>query len=300
MSIQNLIVTSEQAGQRLDVFLTNQLSDAPSRTYIKKLIDSGAILLNGKQSKAHAKIAEDDQIDVTMSELSRPPIEIKAENVPLDVFYEDFFLAVINKPSGMIVHPATGHYSKTLVNALLHHFKNLSSVNADFRPGIVHRLDQGTSGLILIAKDNITHTKLAKQFEKHKIFKRYVALVEGQVEFDEGLIDAPLGKHPQHREKRSVQFHDEAREAETVYKVIQRGVKVSLVALYPKTGRTHQLRVHMAHLSHPILGDDKYGKKHLFPRLALHAQTIGFYHPESKKYMECSSVVPKEFHDACK
>jgi 23S rRNA pseudouridine1911/1915/1917 synthase len=178
---------------------------------------------------------------------------------------------------------------------LLHHCVELSRVNEDMRPGIVHRLDKETSGLLLVAKDNITHTKLAKQFQRHEIKKRYVALVEGTVEFDEGVIDVPIGRNPFHREKKSVQYDDTAKDSVTYYRVIKRSQGVTLVSLFPKTGRTHQLRVHMAHLRHSILGDDKYGKAKSFSRLALHAQAIGFRHPHTRNYLEFYSKSPREF-----
>jgi len=194
----------------------------------------------------------------------------------------------------MTVHPGAGCPKGTLVNALLHHCNELSSLNDRSRPGIVHRLDRDTSGLIAIAKNNRTHALLAKQFENRIVQKSYVALVEGDVQFDEGVIDAPLGPDPHHREKRSV-LSDGAKDAKTFYKVLQRMKGVSLVLLTPKTGRTHQLRVHMAHLGHPILGDDKYGKSQSFSRLALHAKTIAFIHPRTNQCIEFSSPAPAEF-----
>ena len=174
-------------------------------------------------------------------------------------------------------------------------FPHLSDLNTALRPGIVHRLDKATSGLLLVAKDNKTHAVLAKQFKKSKIKKRYVALVEGNVEFDEGVVDVPLGRDLNHREKRSVQFDDSAKEATTYYQVLKRATNKTLIALFPKTGRMHQLRVHMAYLKHPILGDQKYGQRRTFPRLALHAQSIGFMHPQRNCYVEFSSKVPEEF-----
>jgi 23S rRNA pseudouridine1911/1915/1917 synthase len=165
------------------------------------------------------------------------------------------------------------------------------------RPGIVHRLDRETSGLLLVAKDNITHTKLAKQFQRRTIKKRYSALVEGEIEFDEGVIHEPIGRHPLHREKKAVQFDERAKDSKTFYHVIKRNNGVTLVSLCPETGRTHQLRVHMSYLGHPILGDEKYGRKKSFHRLALHAQEIGFHHPKTKQYIKFSLRTPKEFLD---
>ncbi|MBN1869983.1 MAG: RluA family pseudouridine synthase [Candidatus Omnitrophica bacterium] len=295
MAIHILKVDEAHDYLRLDVFLTQVLPEAPSRTFVQKLIEFGHVRVNETVVKAHHKVAFGDDVSVEIPKDFRTPQYVEPENIPLDIFYEDDYLMVINKPKGMIVHPAQGCYSGTLVNALLHHSVQLSQVNTDMRPGIVHRLDKETSGLLLIAKDNITHTKLAKQFQRHVIKKRYMALVEGEMEFDEGMVDAPIGRHPRYREKKSVQYDDDAKESVTYYRVIKRKKGVTLVSLFPKTGRTHQLRVHMAYLKHPILGDDKYGKAKSFPRLALHAQSIGFIHPQTKKYLEFSSRPPEEF-----
>jgi len=264
----------------------------PSRNFAQDLIDKENVTVNGKHCKPHHKVRTGDTI-IAVVEKQRP-CTAEPEDIPLDIFYEDDDLIVVNKPIGMTVHPSSGCYSGTLVNALVFHQKKLSNISDALRPGIVHRLDKETSGLMLVAKNNIAHTKLAKQFEKRLIKKQYIALVEGLVEFDEGLIDAPLGRHPIHRKKRAVLFAD-AKEAQTIYRVLKRFEKTTLISLMPKTGRTHQLRVHMAHLGHPILGDEKYGKKSSFKRLALHAQRIGFYHPSSSAYLEFFSLTPKEF-----
>lgn len=295
MAIHILKVDEAHDHLRLDVFLTQVLPDVPSRTFVQKLIDFGHVRVNETAVKSHHKIVTGDDIHVDIPKDFSMPQYIQPENIPLDIFYEDEYLIVVNKPRGMMVHPAQGCYTGTLVNALLHHSVKLSQVNEEMRPGIVHRLDKETSGLLLVAKDNITHTKLAKQFARHEIKKRYVALVEGEIEFDEGVVDVPIGRHPRHREKKAVQFNDDAKDSVTFYRVIKREKGVTLVALFPKTGRTHQLRVHMSYLKHSILGDDKYGKAKSFPRLALHAQSIGFRHPQTKKYLELSSRPPREF-----
>jgi 23S rRNA pseudouridine1911/1915/1917 synthase len=290
-------VEEEHDHQRLDVFLTNVLSDAPSRTFVQKLIDFGCVLVNESVVKAHYKVVTGDDVHVGIPEDFLTPKYIKPEAIPLNIFYEDDYLIVVNKPVGMMVHPAQGCYTGTLVNALLHHSVQLSRVNADMRPGIVHRLDRETSGLLLVAKDNITHAKLAKQFQRHTVRKRYIALVEGSIEFDEGIINIPIGRDEKRRDKKAVKFDDAARESKTFYQVIKRNKGVTLVALFPKTGRTHQLRVHLAYLGHPILGDDKYGTKNNFSRMALHAQGIGFQHPHTKQYLEFALKPPKEFLD---
>ena len=288
-------VQAEQKNLRLDIFLTQNIPDIPSRTFVKKMIEEGRVLVNKKKVKAHYKTETSDRIEVDIPEESLPLDSIEPEDIPLDIFYEDDYLIVIHKPVGMLVHPAYGRAKGTLVNALLHHSARLSDVNAEFRPGIVHRLDEDTSGLILIAKDNQTHVQLAGQFKDHTIKKKYIALVQGEIEFDEGRIDAPLGRHFYYRDKRGVRFTDSAQEAVTYYRVIKCVRGITFVALFPQTGRTHQLRVHMAYLKHPILGDEKYGKKETFPRLALHAQAIGFIHPQLNSFMEFSSQIPADF-----
>jgi len=280
---------------RLDVFLAKNLLESPSRTFVQKLIECGHVRVNEVAVKAHHKVITGDDVFVDVQQDFLTPKYVSPENIPLDIFYEDDFLIVVNKPRGMMVHPAQGCYTGTLVNALLHYSVKLSEVNTDMRPGIVHRLDKETSGLMIVAKDNITHARLAKQFQRRQVKKQYIALVEGEVEFDEGMIDRPIGRDYHHRDKKAVQYHEKAKDSTTVYRVLRRVKGVTLVALFPKTGRTHQLRVHMAYIHHPILGDDKYGKKCSFSRLALHAQSIGFRHPQYKTYLECSSKPPEEF-----
>jgi 23S rRNA pseudouridine1911/1915/1917 synthase len=193
------------------------------------------------------------------------------------------------------VHPAAGNYGGTLANALVHRFQMLSDLNGPKRPGIVHRLDKETSGIILVAKTNFAHARLAKQFEKHTVEKKYVALVEGEVQFEEGMISAEIGEHRKFHDMRRIVGEGEGKAAETFYQVIKRSKKVTVVALFPRTGRTHQLRLHMHHIGHPIIGDDKYGHKGSFPRLALHAQAIFFVHPRSGRSMELSVPLPEEF-----
>lgn len=289
-------VSPATENMRLDVYLTAELSEAPSRSYVKKLIDHGHVTVNESVVKAHHQVCAGDDIAVNIPAEFLTPAYVEPEDIPLNILCQDSCLLAINKPAGMLVHPARGRYSGTLVNALLFHAKQLSDFSGDMlRPGIVHRLDQETSGLILIAKDNITHTKLAKQFKKRAVSKQYVALVEGEVEFDEGLIEAPIGPHPKYRDKKAVRFDADARESETIYKVIKRCGGKTLVALFPKTGRTHQLRVHMKYLGHPILGDDKYGKRASFSRLALHARSIAFAHPRDKQRIEFSTPIPAQF-----
>ncbi|MDP8264398.1 MAG: RluA family pseudouridine synthase [Candidatus Aceula lacicola] len=292
MDIHTLIVGEDRVNERLDIFLASSLPECPSRSFAKHLIDQDLVLVNQKIVKAHHKIQMGDTIEVK-SEL---PGALRAtpENIALDIFYEDEDIVVVNKPTGMVVHPAPGCHRGTLVNALLYRYQQLSSADDALRPGIVHRLDKETSGLIVVAKNNKTHVRLARQFEKRIVKKQYVALVENLVEFDEGMVDVPLGRHPQSREKRAV-LGLNAKSAKTIYRVLKRFKSTTLVDLTPKTGRTHQLRVHMAHLGHPVLGDDKYGKKNSFSRLALHARSIAFKHPVKLKWIGFSSPIPEEF-----
>lgn len=306
MSRQTLIVSEECIQLRLDVFLTQSLPRIPSRTFVQRLIDAGQVTVNGKLEKASYKTEIGDEIVVDAVFV---PVgeSITAENIPLNIFYEDQWLLVVNKPVGMLVHPVHGFHGGTLVNALMHHCKNLSNVNlpddeeenfdpALIRPGIVHRLDRETSGLLVVAKENIVHVALAKAFERRQIKKKYLALVKGSIKFDEGIIDAALGRHPHKRDKKAVVTSETGKAAVTVYRVVRRfDEQATLVSLFPKSGRTHQLRVHMAHLGHPILGDEKYGEGKSFSRMALHAQSLGFVHPQTKEFMEFSTPVPAEF-----
>jgi len=300
MSKQLFYANEEDADVRIDVFLTRSLTDAPSRNWVQKIIEAGQVSVNGKVAKANHKLITGDEVavDLVGNELGQ---DLPPENIPLDIIYEDDYLIVINKPVGLLVHPAQGITTGTLVNALLYHCrpetgKALSDVNTEIRPGIVHRLDRETSGIIVAVKDNRAHVRLARQFEKHRVHKKYLALVEGEINFDEGVVDAPLARHPFRHDKKAVAFDDAAKAAKTFYRVLRRfGKEATLVALFPQSGRTHQLRVHMAYLGHPILGDDKYGKKSTFPRLALHAQSIAFKHPITDEGLEFSTPPPKEF-----
>jgi len=291
-------VEEGHAGLRLDIYLTQVVEDIPSRSFVKKLIDDGRVTVNGKTTKVNYKMVEGDKVKAEVNPAEWARHDIEGQDIPLDIFYEDDDIAIINKPIGITVHPAAGNKSGTLVNALVHHFEQLSDVNGDVRPGIVHRLDRDTSGLLVIAKTNVAHARLGRQFEKHTVMKRYVALVQGKVQFDQGMVDVNLKRHVKYHDQRQVdkESGERSKEAVTLYEVLKRNPnKTTLVALYPQTGRTHQLRVHMAHLGHPILGDDKYGRKESFPRLALHAQSIGFIHPTTKQYVEFSCPIPKEF-----
>lgn len=289
-----LRATQEDAGKRLDLFLINFFREKGfSRTVIQKIINEGKVTsAGGIIDKPHYKIKSDEEIKVIIED--RKPNTLDPENIPLEVVYEDDDLAIVNKPAGLVVHPAPGNTSHTLVNALLYSFKELSSVNPE-RPGIVHRLDKDTSGLLVIAKNNFAHLHLSRQFAQHEIKRKYIALVKGRVEFDEDVIEVPIGRHPTNREKMSVRFSKKTRYAKTHYRTIKRWDAASLLELEPFTGRTHQLRVHLAFLGHPILGDTKYGRDNPFSRLALHAQYLGFAHPATGKFVEFSCPPPPEF-----
>ncbi|MCM8801477.1 MAG: RluA family pseudouridine synthase [Candidatus Omnitrophica bacterium] len=290
------IITEEDKGIRLDLFLVDFLKTKEaglSRTFIKNLILEGNVKSNiTKQLKPHYKVRLGEELSIILED--RKTFELLPENIPLEIIYEDKDLAVINKKAGLVVHPGAGNYQHTLVNALLYYFKDLSSVNPQ-RPGIVHRLDKDTSGLLVIAKNNYTHLILAKQFAQHAIKRKYIALVKGKVEFNEDIIELPIVRDPLKRKKMSVGFSKQARYAKTYYRTLCRTEEFSLLELEPFTGRTHQLRVHLAYLGHPILGDTKYGKNNQFIRLALHAKSIAFVHPVKKQIMEFDSRLPSEF-----
>lgn len=286
---------------RLDLLLAEYASAnnlGLSRTNIQKLIAAGNVFLNSiPVNKPHYKVKSSEEVRVILPEKEKA--QILPEQIFLDVVYEDDDLAIINKQPGLVVHPAPGNREHTLVNALLGRFSRLSDINKN-RPGIVHRLDKETSGLLVIAKNNASHLKLAKQFAEHSIERKYVAIVSGEVEFDEDVIEAPIGRHPLKRQDMSVSFSANTRYAKTHYRTLKRSSNFSLLELRPFTGRTHQLRVHLAFLGYPILGDVKYGKNNIFPRMALHAQELGFIHPSTGKFIHFSSEIPREFQEFIK
>ena len=289
-------VAPESRGKRLDIFLNEFVKSEKigiSRTYLKELIDGGSVEVDGAPAmNCHHKVKEGQRITLAVVPKTAPISG--PEDIPLEVVYEDKHLAVINKQPGLVTHPAPGNYAHTLVNALMFRFKKLSDINPG-RPGIVHRLDRDTSGIMVIAKDNVTHLALARQFEEQSIKRVYVALVKGRIDFDEDIIEASLDRDPEHRENMAVSFSVNARFAKTRYRVLKRGADFTFVQLEPFTGRTHQLRVHCAYIGHPVLGDRKYGRNNEFPRMALHARTLGFTHPATGKFLEFTSDIPKEF-----
>jgi len=297
----NFCVEKEDKGKRLDLYLLSNLEEKSfkfSRRFIQDLILKGNVFVDDEIKKPHYKVKLNDKILIKI-----PPektcltadreFKIEPEDIPLEIIYEDQDLLVVNKPEGMVVHPAAGNLSRTLVNALLFHCKDLSRINP-LRPGIVHRLDKDTSGLLIVAKNDPSHLDLSKQFSQHRVEKHYIALVRGRTEFDEGIIDLPIGRNLRDRKKMAIRFF-KAKGAKTFYKTLKRFSDFSLLELIPETGRTHQIRVHLASIGHPILGDRIYSKGKDFPRLFLHAYKIRFTHPETKKNLEFTSKLPKDF-----
>ena len=286
---------------RLDLLLTDYAlrnNLGLSRTNIQKLIQEGKVFLNSQiVNKPHYKLKLNDLLQVFLPEKEKT--EFLPEQISLDIVYEDKEILVINKQAGLVVHPAPGNRQHTLVNALLGRSTPLSDINKN-RPGIVHRLDKETSGLLVIAKNNASHLNLVKQFAQHSIQRKYIAIVCGRVEFDEDVIEAPIGRHPLKRKNMAVSFTQNTKYAKSSYKTLKRSEDFSLLELTPFTGRTHQLRVHLAYLGHPILGDTKYGRKDNFSRLALHAQEISFIHPSTGKLMHFTSKIPSEFQEFVK
>jgi len=281
--------------KRLDVFLTEVQADI-TRSYIKKLIEAERVTVNGASAKAHYKLKEGDHVTVEVPDPE--PLEVQPEAIPLNIVYEDASLIVIDKPPGMVVHPAPGHSGGTLVNALLHHCKDLAGIGGVERPGIVHRLDKDTSGLIVAAKTDVCMQSLTRQFKERDIKKVYLALAKGIFESKTGVIDVPIGRHKIHRKKMST--HTSAgREAQTRYEVLRQLDGFAYVQLFPKTGRTHQLRVHLASIGHPILGDRLYGGT-LGPglpqiaRQALHAHRLELTHPVTGNLLKLESPLPSD------
>ncbi len=284
----------EGAAGRLDIYLAKKLSKKLSRSFIQKLIDGGNVLLNGKAVKRNYKVISGDKIDITVPD----PVETKtsAQNIPLNIVYEDGDVIIVNKPAGMVVHPAAGNFTGTLVNALLHHTKDLSGIGGVMRPGIVHRIDKETSGLLIVAKNDTAHKNLAGQFKAHTVKRKYIAVVRGVVQLNQGTIEAPIGRHPRDRQKMAVVF-TRSRPAVTHYTVIKRLKDYTVLELSLETGRTHQIRAHMSYFGHPLVGDGTYGKRHGFERQALHAKILGFEHPVLKKYMEFDSKLPEDMEN---
>jgi 23S rRNA pseudouridine1911/1915/1917 synthase len=288
-------VTADTAGARLDQFLTTA---APgfSRARIQDLIKTGHITLNGSTAKSSTRVRAGDA--VCLDEPPPTPTETLPEAIALDVLYEDNDLIVINKPAGLVVHPAAGNWSGTLVNALLHHCRALSGIGGEQRPGIVHRLDKETSGCLVAAKNDAAHQSLVRQFAGREISKIYLALVAGKLARPGGVIETAIGRHPIQRKKMAVLPEGRGRNARTTYRLLQELPVGSLVECTLHTGRTHQIRVHLKHLGHPLLGDELYGRRGQFTRQMLHAWRLGFSHPKSGQRLNFESPIPPDFVEA--
>lgn len=288
-------ITEEMEDERIDKCL-HELITSLSRTYIQKLLSEGNITVNNRAVKSNYKVKAEDEIKVVLPPAIAP--DILPEDIPLIVLYEDDDLIVIDKPKGMVVHPAAGHYSGTLVNALLFHCKGqLSGINGVLRPGIVHRIDKDTTGSVIVCKNDFAHASIAQQLKDHTIVRRYHAIVTGSLKDEEGTIHTMIGRHQKDRKKMAV-VTSGGKDAITHYRVLKRFAKYTYVECILETGRTHQIRVHMAHIGHPLLGDEVYGHVQSSFHLegqTLHAKILGFYHPRSGSYLETDAPLPAYF-----
>lgn len=297
--IKNFLVGEDEEGDRLDVYLSEQLGDM-SRSYIQKIIKDKKVEVNGKVEKAKYLVKEDDKIKI---EIPTPKLlEVVPQNIPIDIVYEDNDVLIVNKPQNMVVHPAPGNYENTLVNAILYHCKDkLSSINGVIRPGIVHRIDKDTSGLLMIAKNNNAHNSLAEQLKDHSITREYEFICHGVVKEDKITVDKPLGRNPKDRLKMAIV--KDGKHAVTHFEVIQRFDNFTHMRARLETGRTHQIRVHALSINHPLLGDPVYGPKNSKFKLdgqTLHAKKIGFIHPTTNEYIEFNSELPDYFKNIIK
>lgn len=288
----NLKFQTEEKGQRIDKYLCEQTQLTRSR--IQQLIEQGAVVVNGKATKSNYKINPGDLIEVSYEDLSE--LDVVAQDIPLDIRYEDSDVIVINKPRGMVVHPANGNQQGTLVNALLYHCKDLSGINGVLRPGIVHRIDKDTTGLIIVAKNDKAHLELSKQLQDKTVNRLYYALVHGTFAHDYGTIDAPIGRDETDRQKMAV-TEKNSKEARTHFRVLERFKDYSLVECRLETGRTHQIRVHMRYINHPIVGDEKYGYRRTMKigGQLLHAHQLEFVHPSTGEKMVVEAEIPQDF-----
>lgn len=291
----NIVIDKEDIGNRIDKFLSDELEDM-SRSFIQKLIKDQCVTVNDSIVKSNYKLALGDSLYVSVPDLVQP--EIIGENIPLDIIFEDSDIIVINKPKGMVVHPAAGHYTGTLVNALMYHCKdNLSGINGVLRPGIVHRIDMNTTGVIVVCKNDFAHNSLAEQLSVHSITRKYNAIVYNNFKEEAGTVDAPIGRNANDRKKMAIDKNN-GRRAVTHYKVLKNLNKYSYVECQLETGRTHQIRVHMASIGHPLLGDDVYSSaksQYNLQGQTLHARVLGFIHPRTKEYVEFEAPLPKYF-----
>ena len=285
----------EEDDERLDKWMSSAIADL-SRSYIQKCIKDNQVLINGKPQKASYRLKVDDEIVFHIPKAMEPAIE--AENIPLSILYEDPDLLIVDKPKGMVVHPAPGHYSGTLVNAVMYHCRdNLSGINGVLRPGIVHRIDRDTTGSLIICKNDHAHNSIAKQLKEHTITRKYRAIVHGVIDAEEGTVNAPIGRDPKDRKKMAINEQN-GKPAITHYKVLRRFQEYTYIECQLETGRTHQIRVHMSSIGHPLLGDEVYSQRkspyHLCGQ-TLHAMVIGFIHPSSGEYLEITAPLPDYF-----
>lgn len=292
---ERLLVPEEAAGERIDRFLSENC-EGLSRSYLQKLLKSELVQADGRAVKNSYRLSAGEVIEFEVPEAVEP--EIRAEDIPLDILYEDGDIILINKPKGMVVHPAAGHYSGTLVNGLMYHCREgLSGINGVLRPGIVHRIDMDTTGVLIVCKNDFAHGSVAEQLKLHSITRKYYAIVHGVIKEDGGTVDAPIGRHPVDRKKMSVNRKN-GREAVTHYRVLERFRQFTYVECQLETGRTHQIRVHMASIGHPLLGDSVYGPARCPFKLqgqTLHAGVLGIIHPRTGEYMEFSAPLPEYF-----
>ncbi len=296
MQEYHFLINEELDGERIDKAL-NLLIESLSRSFIAKLIKENQVTVNGKTVKSSYSLKTDDEVVFCLPPSIQP--DIQPENIPLDILYEDRDVIIINKPKGMVVHPAAGHYSGTLVNALMYHCgEDLSGINGIMRPGIVHRIDMNTTGSIIVCKNDKAHNCIAEQLKEHSITRKYHAICYGVIKDDKGTINKPIGRHPTDRKKMAVNEKN-GKEAITHYKVLKRFQNYTYIECKLETGRTHQIRVHMSSIGHPLLGDDVYapGRKHPFhlEGQTLHAKILGFIHPDSKEYIELDAPLPEYF-----
>lgn len=292
-------VEAEDEGTRLDVFISRKLKEL-SRSHIQKLIEDESVKVEGKTGKASLKLKLNQIVEIEIPEPKG--LDVAAQDIPIEILYEDGDIAVVNKPKGMVVHPACGNRSGTLVNALLFKCEKLSGINGVIRPGIVHRIDKDTSGILVIAKNDNAHIRLSSQFKEHSMKRRYTALVYGNIKGERGMIDAPIGRHKTDRKKFAV-VDSGGKRAVTHFNVVKRYNGFTLIKAELETGRTHQIRVHMAYLGHPLVGDKVYGPKKEKLNVngqMLHAELLGFVHPSTGKYMEFKTPLPEEFKDILK
>lgn len=295
--MQKIKIDEQFKNQRIDSYLPQVLD--VSRSKVSKMIKNEEILVNGKKTKNSYILKENDLVEV--GEIKEEIMQALPEKMDLDIIYEDDDVIVVNKPNGMVVHPAVGNKSKTLVNGLLYHSKNLSTINGEFRPGIVHRIDAYTTGLLMVAKNDKAHKILAKELEEKKTIRKYIALVWGIINTDTGTIDAPIGRDINDRKKMAVTDIN-SKDAITHFKVIERYSNATLIELKLETGRTHQIRVHMNYIGYPVVNDPVYGRRKLIDNTGqcLHAKTLGFIHPTTHEYMEFDSPLPSCFENILK